>query len=114
MLLQTGGSGLIAAILIWFYRKDMRSYTDLWRETSMILAADRKENTAMIAVSMRENQTAYTILVRESTAAHVTNTESNREMIGLLQALHRRMDANGVPAAGASSAQRPAQLPGQL
>ena len=87
-LVQTGGTGAIAALIFYFYRKDVRSYTDLWKETSVMLASE-----------MRESRIAYTAVVEKSTAAHVTNSETNREMIGLLQALHRRLDIQHVPPA---------------
>lgn len=74
-----GVGGAIAALIFYFYRKDVRSYTELWKETAMMLGTQ----------------------IKDSTAAHVTNTETNREMINLLQALHRRLDMQNTPPASA-------------
>lgn len=74
-----GVGGSIAALIFYFYRKDVRSYTELWKETAMMLGTT----------------------IKESTAAHTMNTESNREVINLLQALHRRLDAQNAPPASA-------------
>lgn len=87
----TGGS--IAAIMIFFYRKDIRSYTDLWRETALTLASERKEIALM-----------YATLLEKSTSAHTVNSETNREIITLLGALHRRLDLQHVPPASAQMA----------
>lgn len=76
----TGGS--IAGLLFYFYRKDVRSYTDLWRETAGMLHA----------------------ALEKSTSAHAINSETNREVINLLQALHRRLDIQQVPAAASPGA----------
>jgi predicted nucleic acid-binding OB-fold protein len=69
-LLQLGVGGILAGILFFFYRKDVRSYTELWREQSTLNAA---MTTAMMAV------------VKDNTAALVTNTE-------VLKSLHLRID----------------------
>lgn len=76
------GTGTVSAVLFYFYRRDVRSYTDLWKETAVMLQAE----------------------LRASTAAHAVNTETNREVINLLQALHRRLDLQNVPAAASPGA----------
>lgn len=70
-----GGSASIAGLLFYFYRKDVRGYTEVWQQTAAMLTA----------------------VIEKSTSAHVENTQSNREMIGLLRAMHRRLDADQVP-----------------
>lgn len=70
-LATLGVGGAIAGLIFFFYRKDVRSYTDLWKETASML----------------------TTALKESTAAHVDNSATNREMISLLRAVHRRLDA---------------------
>jgi hypothetical protein len=67
---QLGVGGAIAGILFFFYRKDVRSYTDLWQAQSKI---NSEQTSLMIQI------------VRDNTAATVTNTE-------VLRALHRRVD----------------------
>lgn len=74
-----GTGGAIAGLIFFFYRKDIRSYTDLWRETAALLHG----------------------ALKESTSAHAVNSETNREVINLLQALHRRLDIQHVPPASA-------------
>lgn len=76
-----GTGGAMAGLLFFFYRKDVRSYTDLWRETATMLQTE----------------------LRNSTAAHAVNTETNREVINLLQALHRRLDLQNYPPASAAA-----------
>lgn len=73
-LATMGVGGAIAGLMFVFYRKDVRSYTDLWKETAVMLAG----------------------LIEKSTAAHVENTSSNREMISLLKAVHKRLDADAI------------------
>lgn len=69
-LMGLGVGGVLAGLIFMVYRKDVRQYTALWETcTKMLIEAMNK-----------------------STAAHVENTASNREMIGLLKALHRRLD----------------------
>ncbi len=65
MLPQLGIGGLVAGLIFFFYRKDVKQYTELWKTTSEQLIAVIKENTA-----------------------------SNTRMIVLLDALHRRLDRN--------------------
>lgn len=60
-----GVGGGIAGIIFWFYRKDVRSYTELWKTQSEQLFVVVKDNTA-----------------------------SNTKLVTLLEALHRRLDEN--------------------
>lgn len=69
-----GVGGTIAGLIFFFYRKDVRSALDTWKETALLL----------------------TTALKESTAAHTENTQTNREMISLLQAVHRRLDADAI------------------
>ena len=69
-LLQLGLGGAMAGLLFFFYRKDVRSYTDLWQ-------AQAKINEAQTSLLLQ--------IVKDNTAATVTNTE-------VLRALHRRVD----------------------
>jgi hypothetical protein len=62
-LAQLGVGGVIAGLLIFFYRKDVKAYTDLWRDQTVVLLDVVKENTRCTA----------------------ENTE-------VLRALHKRMD----------------------
>jgi hypothetical protein len=65
-----GVGGMLAGVIFLMYRKDVKSYTELWKNaTTMLIDA-----------------------LNKSTAAHVENTASNREMSSLLRALHRRLD----------------------
>lgn len=41
-----GGIAVAFVVLFHFYRKDVKSYTDLWREHSGIMMSVVKENTA--------------------------------------------------------------------
>jgi hypothetical protein len=74
-LASLGVGGAIAGLLFYFYRRDVRSYTELWKETAAML----------------------TTALKESTAAHVENSATNREMNALIVSLHRRMDIEGWP-----------------
>ena len=65
-----GVGGTIAIIIFGFYRKDVRSYTDLWKAQ-----AERED----------KRTEALMQLVRENSVATTTNTE-------VLRALHRRVD----------------------
>lgn len=78
-----GTGGAIAGLIFYFYRKDVRSYTELWRETASMLH----------------------VALEKSTSAHAINSETNREVINLLQALHRRLDIQHVPPAGSAVAE---------
>jgi hypothetical protein len=69
-LAQLGVGGAIAGLLFFFYRKDMRSYTELWKTQADI---NSRMTDSMI------------VLVRENTAAFTENTS-------VLKSLHRRMD----------------------
>lgn len=65
-----GVGGTIAAILFFFYRKDVRSYTDLWREAT---DQARAQTDMMMTI------------VKENTAAFAQNTE-------VVKSLHKRLD----------------------
>lgn len=41
-----GVGGVLAAFMFWFYRQDVKQYTDEWRGMSDILTTVVKENTA--------------------------------------------------------------------
>ena len=41
---QLIGNGTIAALIFWFYRRDVRSYTELWEKTSLMLQDTIKES----------------------------------------------------------------------
>lgn len=69
-LLQLGVGGVIAGILFFFYRKDVRQFTDLWREQAKL---NSEQTAAMIAV------------VKENTIAFTQNTE-------IARSLHKRID----------------------
>lgn len=45
-LVSLGVGGAIAALILVFYRKDVKSYTELWRMTTEQLIIVIKENTA--------------------------------------------------------------------
>lgn len=62
-LASLGVGGVIAGLLFMFYRKDVRSYTDLWQKMS----------------------DALLLVVKENTAAITQNTE-------VVKSLHRRLD----------------------
>lgn len=69
-LASLGVGGAIAAILFFFYRKDVRSYTELWREATN---EARAQTVMMVEV------------VKENTAAFTQNTE-------VVRSLHKRLD----------------------
>lgn len=69
-LAQLGVGGAIAGLLFAFYRKDVRAYTELWKEQATL---NHAQTTAMMA------------LVEKSTSAIVQNTE-------VVKSLHRRID----------------------
>jgi hypothetical protein len=71
-LATLGVGGAIAGLIFYFYRKDVRSALETWKETALMLTG----------------------ALKDSTAAHVENTQTNREMISLLRAVHRRLDAD--------------------
>jgi hypothetical protein len=45
-LTTLGIGGVIAALIFMFYRKDIKVYTDLWKQTTDLLILIIKENTA--------------------------------------------------------------------
>lgn len=96
-----GGNGVIAALIFWFYRRDVRSYTELWEKTTAMLQATIKESQVAYTVLVRESNAAAMVMIKESTASNVANIETNREIINLLGALHRRLDNSDTPAAAA-------------
>jgi hypothetical protein len=61
-LLTLGVGGAIAALVITFYRKDIKQYTELWRSTAEMLMKALNENTASnvklisLIESMERNQ----------------------------------------------------------
>lgn len=65
-LATLGVGGTLAAFMFWFYRKDVRQFTDLWEmQTTMLMD-----------------------VVRE-------NTQSNTRLVTMLEDLHARMERNG-------------------
>jgi len=62
-----GGFAVAFIVLFHFYRKDVKSYTDLWRSVSDALIEVVKDNTA-----------------------------SNTRLTVLIDALHRRLDDNHI------------------
>lgn len=69
-LAQLGVGGMMAGVLFYFYRKDVRAYTDLWKEQATLNA---NQTVAMMA------------LVEKNTIAITSNTD-------IIKSLHRRMD----------------------
>jgi hypothetical protein len=67
-----GVGGALAYGIFLAYRKDVKSYTDLWERTATMLI----------------------VALEKSTAAHVENSATNREMVGLLRAVHKRLDSD--------------------
>ncbi len=67
---QLGVGGAIAGLLFFFYRKDVRAYTDLWKEQA---ALNQAQTNAMM------------MLVERNSLAISQNTE-------VLKQLHRRID----------------------
>lgn len=100
-LIQLGGNGVIAALIFYFYRRDVRSYTELWEKTSLMMQATLKENQMAYTILVRETTASHNVLMKESTASNVTNIETNRQIIALLDALHRRLDLQRTPPASA-------------
>lgn len=70
-VMSHGFEGSLAAILFWFYRKDIRSYTELWKETSSALL-----------VALKDSSNAQ----RDVAVAMTRNAE-------IVKSLHRRLDA---------------------
>lgn len=67
---QLGVGGVLAGVLLFFYRKDVRSYTELWREAS----------------ERNERQTMQMIAIAERSAGAISeNTE-------VMRSLHKRVD----------------------
>lgn len=69
-LATLGVGGVIAVIIFLFYRKDVRQYTELWREQAIL---NRQQTEMLVSV------------IKENTVALTQNTEVVRSM-------HRRMD----------------------
>lgn len=70
LLVQLGVGGAIAGMIFFFYRKDVKSYTDLWKEQA---ALNYRQTEAMMQ------------LVAQNSANTATNTE-------VLKSLHKRID----------------------
>lgn len=60
-----GVGGILAGMMFFFYRKDVRQHTEMW-----------KTQTTLLVEVVREN------------------TSSNTKLIGLFEALHTRLDDN--------------------
>lgn len=45
---KLGIGGILAGVLFWFYRKDVKQYTDQWKGQSETVLCIVKENTAAI------------------------------------------------------------------
>lgn len=71
---QLGVGGAIAGLLFFFYRKDVRAYTDLWKEQA---ALNQAQTNAMM------------MLVEKNSSTISQNTE-------VLKQLHRRIDRLGI------------------
>lgn len=69
-LAQLGVGGAIAGLLFFFYRKDVRAYTELWQAQAKL---NHEQTQAMMA------------LVSQNSGTIASNTE-------VLKSLHRRMD----------------------
>lgn len=69
-LMQLGTGGILAGLLFFFYRKDVRSYTELWQAQATLNAALTRE---------------LMTLVDKNSGTIASNTE-------VLKSLHRRMD----------------------
>lgn len=66
-----GVGGIVAAFMFMFYRKDVKQYTDLWKEQSTA-------NASLLAQVME--------VVRDNTAALT-------KVVAVVDSLHRRIDA---------------------
>lgn len=62
-----GVGGVLAGMMFFFYRKDVRAITELW-----------KTQTEMLVNVVQEN------------------TRSNVQLTSVVDALHRRLDRNGI------------------
>ncbi len=76
LLMQLGVGGIVAVIIFFFYRKDVKQYTELWKTQSEILISVVKENTA-----------SNTRLIASLDLAQVTQTTIINELRSI-----RRMD----------------------
>lgn len=57
-LISLGVGGIIAGLIFAFYRKDIKLYTELWKQTTSMLMDTVKENTAsnVKLIGLIENQ----------------------------------------------------------
>jgi phosphate/sulfate permease len=73
-VITLGVGGVLAFIMFMFYRKDVKQYTELWKAQSEMLMS----------------------VVKENTTAHVINAESNRQLVSIVSAFHKRMDVINI------------------
>ena len=66
-LATLGVGGVLAAFMFHFYRQDVKQYTELWKGQTEMLMGVVKDNT-----------------------------QSNTKLITLIDAMHRRLDEEGV------------------
>lgn len=69
-LVSLGVGGTLAAMLFMFYRKDVKQYTELWREATLAARAE----TAVVVQALREVTIAITL-----------NTEMTRQVVHQLE-----------------------------
>lgn len=70
-LVTLGVGGILAGFMFVFYRKDVKSYTELWKNTADMLMAVVKENTASNTklIALIENQERN--MLRKSDIEHI-------------------------------------------
>lgn len=73
-IITLGVGGILAFVMFMFYRKDVKQYTELWKAQSELLM----------------------MVVKENTTAHVINAESNRQLVSIVSAFHKRMDVINI------------------
>lgn len=50
-LASQGAVGVLGAVIFYFYRRDVKSYTTLWKTQSEVLLQVVKENTAAVVLN---------------------------------------------------------------
>jgi hypothetical protein len=69
-IITLGVGGVLAFVMFLFYRKDVRQYTELWKAQTELLM----------------------LVVKENTAAHISNSVINQQLMATVNAFHRRVD----------------------
>ena len=79
-LATLGVGGVLAGLMFYFYRKDIKQYTDLWKNATDLLMSTVKENTASNVKLIGLIEASERNAIRRQDIVDLIDSRVNREV----------------------------------